>query len=299
MLLRLRGEDQFTRPIGRHLYLYILSVMVWASDDGKIAILSADQFQHWKSLFASEEPSEDFLFLESQIPKASEEVPAASMRMRGFFHGVTKLRARISNYMSMAESQPVDRIQVVNSYLKAAARLQDKIEGWCDIPEWLPRKVLPNASPRQSQRTDWTTGTLFRKHCYQNFDGFFHWNRYLVAKACLHAGVLDAISTLPVDSTVDKLMVSHINDLQETVRDVLGQMAYAFGDIDEVGRTRPIATGYINNGASMKNRFADGAAMFQIQAPVTYLMTLRYLAPGQREAMVMVLQRLRAEQCIL
>jgi hypothetical protein len=38
--------------------------------------------------------------------------------------------------------------------------------------------------------------------------------------------------------------------------------------------------------------------MFQIQAPLSYLMTLRYLAPGQREAMVMTLQRIRAESCI-
>jgi hypothetical protein len=242
MLLRLRGEDQFTRAVGRHLYVYILSVMVWAPDE-EITILSADQFQHWKSLLAGQEPSEDYLFLESQIPKASDEVPAASMRMRGFFHGVTKLRARINNFLSMDGNQAVDRVSIVNSYLKAAARLQDKIEGWCDIPEWLPRKVLPNPDPRKSQRTDWTTGTLFRRHCYANFEGFFHWNRCLVAKACLHVALLDAISTLSVDDNVDKLMNAHITDFQEAVRDILGQMAYAFGDIDQEGRTRPIATG--------------------------------------------------------
>jgi hypothetical protein len=304
MLLRLRGEEQFSSPAGRHLYATLLSAMVWAPGRN-LSMLSADLFQHWKPLFASEEPSQEYLMLESQLPRATT-VPEASLRLRTFFHGVTKLRARIRNFLSMQEDVSVDRSQVVESYLRAAARLEEKVNGWCDDPSWLPRKVLAESPPqRHVHRTAWNSGTLLRLHCFGSWHAFFHWNRFFVAKACLHAALLDALSTLSKTPTtriggrtIEDLIISNTAVLQETVRDFLGQMAYALGDVDNSGRPRSIPTGFVSGGAASEHRGIDVPSTLQVQAPLSYLISLKYLGPGQREAMFLALQRIRAEFCI-
>ncbi|ETI28742.1 hypothetical protein G647_01193 [Cladophialophora carrionii CBS 160.54] len=287
MLLRLRGEEQFSSPAGRHLYATLLSAM------------------HWKPLFASEEPSQEYLMLESQLSQATT-VPEASLRLRSFFHGVTKLRARIRNFLSMQDDASVDKAQVVESYLRAAARLKEKVNGWCTDPTWLPRKVLAEPPQRHLQRNPWTSGTLLRLHCFSSWHAFFHWNRFFVAKACLHAALLDALSTLPKTQTtrvsgrtIDDLILSNTAVLQETVRDFIGQLAYALGDVDENGQSRPIPTGFVSGGgAASEHRGIDVPSTLQVQGPLSYLITLKYLGPGQREAMFLALQRIRAEFCI-
>ncbi|KIW30676.1 hypothetical protein, variant 1 [Cladophialophora immunda] len=304
MLLRLRGEEQFTRPAGRHLYHTLLSAMVWAPGKN-LGMLSADLFQHWRPLFASEEPSPEYLMLESQIPKATSAVPTASLRLRSFFHGVTKLRARIRNFLLMPQHASVDRFQTMDSYLRAAARLEDKISGWCDILDWLPRKVLVDTPHRYLPRTPWTSGTLFRLHCFESWEAFFHWNRYFVAKICLHAALLDAIASLGRnhprygngDSTdgTDELVITHTAVIHEIVKDFLGTLAYAFGDVDKNGRLRNTPTAVVGDGASTEQRGIDIPSTLQVQAPLSHLITLKYLGPGQREAMFLALQRIRAE----
>ena len=303
VLLRLRGEEQFARPEGRHLYSTLLSAIVWAPGRN-LSMLSADLFQHWKPLFASEEPSQEYLMLESQIPKANPNVPEASLRLRSFFHGVSKLRARIKNFLSMEKDASVDKSQVVSSYVRAAARLEDKINGWCNIPSWLPRKVSADTLHRAVHRTPWTSGKLFRLHFFSSWEAFFHWNRFTVAKICLHAALLDAMSTLPQHSAhgsgdmamnVDKMVMSHTAVLQETVRDFLGTLAYALGDVDEDGRAQSLPTAIVSDGATDKHRGINAPATLQVQAPLSYLITLKYLGPGQREAMFLALQRIRAE----
>lgn len=304
MLLRLRGEEQFSRPEGRHLYYTLLSAMVWAPGRNS-TMLSADLFQHWKPLFASEEPSQEYLMLESQIPRATSNVPDASLRMRNFFHGVSKLRARIKNFISMKKDASVERSQIVESYLRAATRLEDKINGWCDDPNWLPRKVMADSPPRHLQRSPWESGTLFRIHCFASWDAFFHWNRYFVAKICLHAAILDAITTMLDSQTADGsssttmningLIISHTATLQETVRDFIGTLAYALGDVDKNGWLRSVPTAFLSDGASTEHRGIDVPSTLQVQAPLSYLITLKYLGPGQREAMFVALQRIRAE----
>ncbi|KAJ9601872.1 hypothetical protein H2200_013621 [Cladophialophora chaetospira] len=284
MLLRLRGEEQFSRPTGRHLYATLLSAM------------------HWKPLFASEEPSQEYLMLESQIPKATSKVPEASLRLRSFFHGVSKLRARIKNFLNMKEDASLERSRIVESYLRAGARLEEKVSGWCENPSWLPRKALSEMPQRHAPRTPWTSGTLFRTHCFGSWDAFFHWNRFFVAKICLHAALIDAISTLSSNkpshartTAIDEMIMSHTATLQDTVRDFIGTLAYALGDLDENGCSRPISTGFVNDGASSGNRGIDVPSTLQVQAPLSYLITLKYLGSGQREAMFLALQRIRAE----
>ncbi|KAH0836291.1 hypothetical protein FOPE_04289 [Fonsecaea pedrosoi] len=304
MLLRLRGDEQFSRPEGRHLYHTLLSAMVWAPGKS-LGMLSADLFQHWKPLFASEEPSPEYLMLESQLPKATSTIPTASLRLRSFFHGVSKLRARIKNFLLMPQNASVNKFQTVSSYLRAAARLEDKVSGWCDIFDWLPRKVLIDTPHRYLPRTPWTTGTLFRLHCFGSWEAFFHWNRYFVAKICLHAALLNAIGSLGSNhpryddgnlaEDISELVTTHTKVIQETVGDFLGTLAFAFGDVDRNGLARNTPTAVVSDGASTEQRGIDIPSALQVQAPLSYLITLRCLGPGQREAMFLALQRVRAE----
>ena len=297
MLLRLRGEEQFSRPMGRHLYATLLSAMVW-TPGRDLSMLSADLFQHWKPLFASEEPSQEYLELESQIGRATSHVPEASLRLRSFYHGVSKLRSRIKNFLARKEEVSLERSQIVESYVRAATRLEDKVMGWCDNPSWFPRKIRAETPQRHLQKMPWTSGTLFRLYCFDSWTAFFHWNRYFVAKICLHAALIDALSTLPSSKSTDELIISHTATLQETVREFIGQMAYAFGDVDESGQSRSMPTAFVGDGTFSESRGIDVPSTLQVQAPLSYLITLKYLGPGQRESMFLALQRIRAEFCI-
>lgn len=266
--------------------------------------------QHWRPLFASEEPTPEYLALESQISKATQ-VPLASEKLHSFFHGTCKLRARIRNFVYIQQDPSLDRQKMVSTYLKAATRLEDKMIGWCDIPDWRPRKVHLGSNNQASYeslfRNPWTAGTLFRLHCFVSWPGFFHWNRFFVAKILLHGAILDALSTLPATSPrasysdnldIFALLQIHTAIIHETVADFLGLLAYAFGDIDSEGQVRPVPTPVISDGAAQEHRGINIPATLQIQPPLTFLVTFKYLAPGQREAMFLALQRIRAEFCL-
>lgn len=252
----------------------------------------ADRIQHWKPLLASEEPSQEYLQLESQIPKATPFVPGASLKLRTFFHGVSKLRARIKNFLGLGEDVSIDRPKMVNTYLKAAAKLEEKVNGWCDLPSWLPHNVIEDSTSR-FPRTPWTSGTQFRRTYFETWAGFFHWNKYVVAKICLHAALLDAIKSQLGDD--QDLISFHTTVVHETVRFFLGTLAYAFGDVDELGCLRPLPTAVVSDGAVSEHRGVNIPATLQIHMPLSYLITLKYLAPGQREGMFVALQRMRAE----
>ena len=264
--------------------------------------------QHWKPLFAGEEPSQEYLILESQDSKAVQALPEASIRLRRFFHGVSKLRARIKNFLSIGLDQSVDQENLVASYLKAAAKLEGKVAGWCDISEWVPRRVIIESSQPTGHRTPWTSETLFRLHCFGSWDGFFHWNRYFVAKICLHAALLDALAHLEAFPSAkmteyERVMCSdlvnlHITTLQETVQDFIGTLSYAFGDVDKNGHSRPVPSPAMSEGNHQESRGVNVPATMQVQPPLAFLTTLRYLGPGQRDAMFLALQRVRAEFCL-
>jgi hypothetical protein len=272
--------------------------MVW-TPGRHLTMLSADQFQHWKPLLASEEPSQEYLMLEEQIPKATSGVPEASLRLRSFFHGVSKLRSRVKNFLSMREVDPSEKNLIVDSYLRAAARLEEKVSGWCNDPSWLPRKILAEPSQLHFQGSPWTSGSLYRLHCFDSWDAFFHWNRFFVAKICLHAALLDVLSTFSGSHAVYEMIRSHTATLQETVRDFIGSLAYAFGDVDRNGLSRPSPTAFVNGGAGSELRGIDVPSTLQVSAPLSYLVSLEYLDPGQREAMYLALQRIRGEFCVM
>ncbi|RVX73431.1 hypothetical protein B0A52_03073 [Exophiala mesophila] len=281
MLLRARGDTQFATPEGRHLYATLLSSM------------------HWNPLFDSEEPAPEYLVLEAQTSKAMF-VPPAALRLRAFFHGVCKLRHRIKNFLLRHKSQAIDVHGVVGSYLKAAARLEEKVDGWCDIPPWMPVKVDLSTTPRSKYRTPWTSGNLYRLSSFGSFPAFFHWNRYFVTKILLHAAIVDVLSDITPDLVFDDRDVSsliweHIETIHDTTREFLGLLGYAFGDVDSKGRVRPTPTPYISDGIAREHRGIDVIAVLQIEPPLTFLVSLKDLGPGQREAIFLALQRIRAE----
>ena len=218
---------------------------------------------------------------------------------------MTKLRTRIKNFLRVGHDPSIDRLHTVKTYLKAAARLEEKVSGWCDIPSWLPQKVVLDTSQRPQHRTPWTSGTLFRLHYYQSWAGFFHWNRHFVAKICLHEALLNALAHISGTSSsssrdndfegMSDLVASHTAIIHETVGDFLGTLAYAFGDVDEDGHVRSIPTPVVSDGTATEHRGINVPATLQIQPPLAHLITSRYLGAGQREAMLLALQRVRAE----
>jgi len=246
--------------------------------------------------------------LESQISKATDCVPNASLKLRTFFHGISKLRARIKNFLHIGQDSSLDRPQIVQTYFKAAARLEEKVAGWCDVPEWLPRPVRTEPPHPEHSRTPWTSGSLFRLHCFQSWTAFFHWNRYSVAKICLHAALLDALASLAAHPSTDSsgdesarlsaLISRHTVAIHNTVAEFIGTISYAFGDVDDEGLPRPAPTVVVADGASSECRGIDVPATFQIHPPLAFLINLKYLGPGQREAMFVALQRVRAEFCL-
>ncbi|KAJ9640143.1 hypothetical protein H2204_003368 [Knufia peltigerae] len=290
MLLRMRGEGQFTTPEGRHLYQLLLSSM------------------HWKPLFASEEPSPEYLMLEAQIPKAVPVVPKASSRLRNFFHGVSKLRARIKNFVSICQTRLLDRDTLVGSYIKAALKLEEKVASWCDMREWMPQPVVDEEIRPNLERGLWAAGSPFRLHWFRSWNGFFHWNRYFVSKICLHAALIDALAQLDPSSLAETLSHGNLDRnsivqvqtaaLQETVRDFLGTLGYAFGDVDAHGHSQARPSRAVSEGADQEVRGINVPATLQVQPPLAFLIRLEYLGSGQREAMYLALQRLRAEFCL-
>lgn len=227
-------------------------------------------------------------------------VPSASLKLRAFFHGVCKLRHRIKNFLLRRKSESIDVQGIVASYLKAAARLEEKVHGWCDIPQWMPKKVDLSTTPRSKYRSQWTSGNLYRLATFGSFPAFFHWNRYYVTKILLHAAVVDVLSDITPDLVFDDRDVSgliweHIETIHDTTRQFLGLLGYAFGDIDSMGRVRPTPTTYISDGVAPQHRGIDVPATLQIEPPLTFLVSLKDLGPGQREAIFLALQRIRAE----
>lgn len=180
--------------------------------------------------------------------------------------------------------------------------------GWCDISSWLPHRVDLRRGPSQQHgyQTAWTSGDLFRLHCFETWTGFFHWNRYFVAKILLHGALLDALSQLAPSATATcdggidfhALVQEHTAIIHETVRDFLGTLGYAFGDVDAEGITRSALTPVTSDGAALDHRGIDIPATLQIQPPLSHLISLPYLRQGQREAMFLALQRVRAEFCL-
>ncbi|KIW63763.1 hypothetical protein PV04_08741 [Phialophora macrospora] len=308
LLLHLRGDEQFSHPRGRYLFRTVLSAMVRTPRKVNTPSYSANRIQHWRPLFASEAPTQDYLLLESQVHKAAPVIPSASLKLRDFFHGVCQLRSRIKNLLSFAEDLSVGkRLQKAKSYLKTAARLEWKATGWCDILRWHPRQIYENSPPHSPPGTSSTAGTPFRLYYFEDSAGFFHWNRYFVARICLHASVLDVLEIIADHLHPDNIaererqaltgyISLHTTLVQETIRDFLGTFDYAFGDVDEEACVRTVPTAATAAGlTSTKYRFVNGHTTLQIQPPLAYLTTLKHLGLGQRDAMLLAQERIRAE----
>ncbi|KAL6242242.1 hypothetical protein RBB50_010790 [Rhinocladiella similis] len=246
--------------------------------------------------------------LEAQIPRAVQIVPNASSRLRSFFHGVSKLRARIKNFISLCRTRPLDRDTLVDAYVKAAMRLEEKVAGWCDMPEWMPQHGVDEKSLPGRRHGHWAANSPFRRHWFLSWNGFFHWNRYFVSKICLHAALIDALEQLDKpsldetrvyrNSNYSTLVQSQTTALQETVLDFLGTLSYAFGDVDGCGHSQAQPSRAVSEGEDQNVRGINVPATLQVQPPLAFLVKLKHLGTGQREAMHLALQRLRAEFCL-
>ena len=238
----------------------------------------------------SEEPSKEYLILESRMEKASPVTFEPARKLRAFFHGVTKLRARIKNFIFIHTKRTnSERYEVINSYLKAAERLERKMQDWCKGSEWQPQKVTPGAETSVIDSA-YSSSTLYE------YNALLLWNRYLVAKVALHAGLLDALQLLPeqdtsrnagntVDPEFADVRKHHKGALQDTADRFIGIIAYAFGDID-------FADSPASPSSSRKAREININGALQLFQPLLFTSHLRYITNLQRNAIMEALHRI-------
>ena len=86
--------------------------------------------------------------------------------------------------------------------------------------------------------------SVYATYWYHDFNGFFHWNRYIIANAALQAGLMDALkhlsSTFPYSSLshnddVDELLLQHKMTFQTQINQFIGTIAHAYGDVANDG----------------------------------------------------------------
>ena len=212
------------------------------------------------------------------------------MKLRAFFHGVTKLRHRIKNLIAIRQQEEGDSYNLVSLYLKAAKRLEEKLDGWCDDAGWQPLAV--NAEAASSSTMD----TIYALFTFYYWDAFFLWNRYFVAKITLHAGLLDSLRLLPDEqlcfelsgySTVAELKHHNQSELQATADKYLGIIAYAFGYVNPPTKNDD---GDYEQPRGQNKRDMNVAGSLQVFQPLAFFTSLEYITYVQREAVVKALQ---------
>lgn len=241
----------------------------------------------------SEEPLKEYLLLESRMEKAPPVTFEPARKLRAFFHGVTKLRARIKNFIVIhTKRTDSERYEIINSYLEAAERLERKMQDWCDVLEWQPQKATPGAETSVIDSA-YSSSTLY------NYNALLLGNRYLVAKVALHAGLLDALQLLPeqdsshnagntVDPDFADVRKHQKEALQDTADPFTGIIAYAFGDID-------LADSPASHSSSQKARDININGALQVFQPLVFFTHLRYITDMQRNAVVEALHRITVE----
>ena len=210
--------------------------------------------------------------------------------LRGFFVGVSKIRLRIKNLIATRQHRDYDYRAAIKDYLRAAKKLEDKMNRWCDDPGWQPQAVNEEAASSS------TMDSIYALFTFYYWDAFFLWNRYLVAKITLHAGLLDALRLLPDQqlcfessgySTVAELKQQNESALRATLDSYFGIIAYAFGYV-----TPPIE----NDGADhvqrrgQSKRDMNVSGSLQVFQPLAFFTNLEYITYVQREAVMKALQ---------
>ena len=232
--------------------------------------------------------------LESRVSNVAPPFSDASVKLRTYFHGVTKLRARIKNCIDRFQSHEHVPTDTVEDYLRAADRLEGTLRGWCDVTALQPRTV--NAEARYSVLNK--AYTLFT---FDNWNAFFLWNRYLVAKTALHAGLLDVLRLISEQqfrfraagyATTAELLLQHKTSLEGTLDRFIGAIGYAFGDIDplvEDEQTRHVAR------KGSDHRVMNIVGAFQVFQPLVFFTRLEYVTEVQHFLIVEALQMMSAE----
>ena len=282
-LLRLRGTAQFTNDESRRLYGFFLAAL------------------NWTPLFAGEEPTQEYLNLEANIPVAT--MPTAVSRLYQYYHGVCRLRARNKEVLEGGSHR--DDFRDLSGLYQAASNLDESMEDWCDLQSWMPKPfMLANGSPTRTQ-TPWTSRTTFRLWYFECWAGFFHWNKYIVARILLHSFLLDILAKVerlkrPPNGSVGsgdvlETTAHHTHIFHKSLQNYIGMFAYAFGDIDDNGVARSELTPAIGDGSFRSHRGVNVLGSLQIQPPMSFLITSHHLNDEEREAIYAALQRFRAE----
>lgn len=123
-----------------------------------------------------------------------------------------------------------------------------------------------------------------RAHCLWYFHGwisFFYWTKLHVACMYLHLSMI----ALPASRDA----------FHRILRDFIGVFAYALGDIDDHGRSRPEATAATRNGRLRASRGVNVLGALQIHAPLRHLATSPSLNPHESRAVSDAIARLNAE----
>lgn len=228
--------------------------------------------------------------LEDRLSETGAVSSGAAENLRTFFHRVAQLRWRIKTFTSYPIEDYEQALKAVASFLQAGQALLDEFSEWCSPDkEWLPRMVLPTSSPEGSGNAWWTQQADFMLYDFDQWEGFFHWNRYLVAKACLHEALLDALSALPAYSasrgtddliSVDAESLAQELNLKETLRHFLGLIGYAFGDLVE------------GDGGVHGIHVPGSMQMYQ---PLAYFAQSKHLDTGDFCLIQLALSRLKSE----
>ena len=282
-LLRLRGNSQFHNEESRRLYGFFLAPL------------------NWTPLFAGEEPTQEYLALEAEIPLST--MPTAVSRLYRYYHGVCRLQARAKEFLMNGSHR--DDLQAIGGFFQAACNLDESMRDWCDVRSWMPEQFIPAEGGLPTIGTTWTSRSPYRLWYFRCWAGFFHWNKYLVARILLHGCLLEILTRVEHFKALPNSIISwvdgpgtrarHNHLFHKALQDYIGMFAYAFGDIDDNGLSRCELTPAMCDGSLRARRGINVLGSLQIQPPMSFLITSHYIDEEERQAVGAALQRFRAE----
>ena len=295
-LLRMRGEKQFATHIGCQIFRTIAQGM------------------HWKALFESDDPDLDVRYLEGQMHLTGLDSEAAQT-LRHYFNMVTTLRSRVRALMQSGHLESTN--ENVSAHINALLQVADQLSLQGD--QWRSRSQLWQPQPpflSDNERLKHADIMVFMKHHFVNYDAFLYWNRFIVATALLHQGIVlllntaqNSLTVSPVDGvhasetspeSIEERISHHLSIFRRRLSDFIGIIGYAFGDLDQDGRLRGFFT---RTDETKGTQYTNGyeinvAAVWQIYPPVLYFLCPlcdSLLEDWQRNALSKALLRMRKE----
>ena len=216
---------------------------------------------NWTPLLNGRSPTQQYLDLEAQMFDNARWLPREVKCLHQYFHDVCRYRAQPGN-------------------TKLVYYLEEDLQRWCHSPLWAPKPYTKLGADHFRSASS-TTEDAFSVWYFENWTGYFYWTKLHVARMLLHSSMLDNPAMYDI--------------FHKTMHNFIGTLAYAVGDIDELGRMRPDTTPATNNGRLKSNRGVNVLGALQIHAPLTYLATEPCLTVGERKLVLIALRRLESE----